>query len=125
MLYSKKGFTLVELIVVVIIVGILAAVAVPMMSSNIANAKRTEALAACGAIRTAEKCAFVEISNYVNFAAGAFGTNANINSYLRTGDLDGRYYKDGNYAVTSNNIIVTAGVEGAPAVNMNINGGIY
>ena len=125
MLRNKKGFTLIELIVVIIIVGILASVAVPMMTANVSNAKRTEALTACGAIRTAEKCVYAEISNYVNFAAGAIGTTANINNYIHTGDLNGRYYNDGCYAVTSNNILVTAGAESAPTVNMNINGNIY
>ena len=124
-LYSKKGFTLVELIVVVIIVGILASVAIPMMSGNIAQAKRTEAVAAAGAIRTAERAVFADTGNYVNFAAGAFGTTAVINSYLRTGDLNGKYYNDSCYRVTSNNVIVTAGMDGSPAVNMNINGNIY
>ena len=124
-LHSKRGFTLVELIVVVIIVGILASVAIPMMSGNISQAKRTEAVAACGAIRTSERAVFAETGNYVNFAAGAFGTTANINNYLRTGDLNGKYYKDGNYAVTSGNIIVTAGLDSAPAVNMDANGNLY
>ena len=124
-LHNKKGFTLVELIVVVIIVGILASVAIPMMSGNIAQAKRTEAVAAAGAIRTSERAVFAETGNYVNFAAGAFGTTAVINAYLRTGDLNGKYYNDTCYAVTSNNVIVTAGMDGSPKVNMNINGNIY
>lgn len=124
-LHNKKGFTLVELIVVVIIVGILASVAIPMMSGNIAQAKRTEAVASAGAIRTAERAVFAETGNYVNFAAGAFGTTAVINAYLRTGDLNGKYYNDTCYAVTSNNVIVTAGMDGSPKVNMNINGNIY
>ena len=125
MLYSKKGFTLVELIVVVIIVGILASVAIPMMSGNIAQAKRTEAVAAAGSIRTAERMIFVETGNYVNFAAGAFGATAVINNHLKAGDLNGKYYNDSCYAVTSNNVVVTAGMDGSPAVNMNINGNLY
>jgi general secretion pathway protein G len=39
MMYSKKAFTLVELLVVVMILGALAAIAVPRMISGATNAK--------------------------------------------------------------------------------------
>jgi type II secretory pathway pseudopilin PulG len=108
------------LIVVVIIVGILASVAIPMMSGNIAAAKKTEAISALGAIRTAERCIYAETNNYVNFASNP-GSVAGINTYLRTGDLNGRYYNDACFSVVTGTLInATNGSDGAPAAQMNL-----
>ncbi|KAF0285216.1 hypothetical protein BA899_05155 [Spiribacter sp. SSL99] len=48
----QKGFTLIELMIVVAIIGILAAVAVPAYSDYTVRAKVTEALTAAGAAKT-------------------------------------------------------------------------
>jgi len=64
MLFNKKSFTLIELIVVIKIVGVLAAVSVPIMQSIMRKAITTEALAAMGAIRTAERLYYVEHGRY-------------------------------------------------------------
>ncbi len=50
---NKKGFTMVELLVVLIIVAILAAVATPIYMANTRRAKASEAVAAMGLIRQA------------------------------------------------------------------------
>jgi len=54
MLKNKKGFTLIELMVVVIIVGILAAVAVPLYTGHVKKAMASEGVALLGSVRTAE-----------------------------------------------------------------------
>jgi prepilin-type N-terminal cleavage/methylation domain-containing protein len=50
---NKNAFTMVELLAVVLIVGILAAVAVPLMSGRIDSSKWSEGKAAMGTIASA------------------------------------------------------------------------
>ncbi len=53
MLKSKKGFTLIELMIVVAIIGILAAIAIPAYSNYSKKAKLTEVTHAMGAVGNA------------------------------------------------------------------------
>jgi type IV pilus assembly protein PilA len=48
----QQGFTLIELMIVVAIVGILAAIAIPAYQDYVARAKVSEAMAALGACKT-------------------------------------------------------------------------
>ncbi len=60
---NQKGFTMVELMVVVVIVGVLAAVAVPLYGKYVKNARVTEATARIGEVVTASKAWAIENSN--------------------------------------------------------------
>jgi type IV pilus assembly protein PilA len=51
MLRNKKGFTLIELMIVVAIIGILAAIAIPMYNANVNKAKLQEATDTLGAMK--------------------------------------------------------------------------
>ncbi len=61
---QRKGFTLVELMVVVLIVGILAAVSIPLLSGRIDSSKWSEGNAGAGTIRTAVRAYYAETLNF-------------------------------------------------------------
>ncbi len=61
---NKKGFTLIELMIVVAIIGILAAIAIPNFLTYQCKAKQSEAKSNLGAIRVSQEAYFAEYDNY-------------------------------------------------------------
>lgn len=54
---NKKGFTLLEIIIVIIIVGVLASLALPRFFSTVEYSRSTEALSSVSAVRQSmERC---------------------------------------------------------------------
>jgi prepilin-type N-terminal cleavage/methylation domain-containing protein len=82
---SKRAFTMVELMVVVLIVGILAAVAVPLMSGRVDSAKWSEGKAALGTIASALRAYAAE--------KGTFTSTPSLSTIgITDNDLDGTYF---------------------------------
>ncbi len=63
---NRKGFTLIELMVVVLIVGILSSIALPQYQKAIKKARATEAITVGKKILEAEKVYFLENQEYTS-----------------------------------------------------------
>jgi len=103
---GRKGFTLVELMVVILIIGILAAVSVPIMRGRIDSAKWSEANNACGTIRTSVRAYVSEKGpNYPNYSEieGSLAASGSVASLLGFGDtdLDSTYFNQGDYVISN------------------------
>jgi prepilin-type N-terminal cleavage/methylation domain-containing protein len=94
-LHAKKGFTLIELMIVVAIIGILAAIAIPNFLKYQAKSKQSEAKMNLGSMGTSAESYHAEKDTY---AAGV-ATDAKGNNPLGwgvTGTARYDYYYDGS-----------------------------
>jgi len=66
---SEKGFTLIELMIVVAIIGILASIAIPQFSAYRARAFNSSAVADLRNIATGEEAYYIDNQTYVNLPA--------------------------------------------------------
>jgi len=94
---SRKGFTLIELMVVIFIVGILAAVAVPLMRGRIDSAKWSEGRAIMGTVATGLRAHIAEEGS----AFSAVPTLLELG--FAANDLDGTYFKGGESGAVGSN----------------------
>jgi type IV pilus assembly protein PilA len=74
MLTNNKGFTLIELMIVVAIIGILAAIAIPNFMAYQCKAKQSEAKSNLGNIRSMQEAYFAEYDTYNGLTTVGFST---------------------------------------------------
>jgi len=97
---KNSGFSLVELMIVIVIIGVLAAVAVPIYSNNVMKAKMSEADAAMGSIRTQLRVYYGENGEYPTEATAIYVLDADWMNFT-TGELTGKYFTDSSYTYIS------------------------
>ena len=97
----KSAFTLIELVLVVIIVGILASLALPMFGKTFEVTKANEAVAALHQIRTGERIYRQETNTYwASFGVTPRDHIDNINATLRL-FLDRRDNRNWDYSIVT------------------------
>ena len=90
---KRGGFTLVELMIVIIVVGILAAVAIPMYQVMPQRSRGTEAATALGLGRSAMRVYYAELGTFEN-ASFTDGARVTTGDLLGVSDFDllGKYF---------------------------------
>ncbi len=138
---SQKGFTLIELMIVVAIIGILAAIAIPNFLKYQAKSRQSEAKTNLGAIFVAESAffgersyfgAFNEIgwtltgtSNRYTYVGPAAGGGVGVNTSAGTTQGVDICYSNAGCAPSGGTLVAyNAGSTGAPAAATNT-GGAY
>ena len=98
---KQQGFTLIELMIVVAIIGILAAIAIPAYQDYTIRAQVSEGLNLAGGAKAA-------VSEYT-MDTGDFPTDNAEAGLAAAGDIDGKYVTD----VTVANGLITVGFGGS------------
>lgn len=104
---NKKGFSLIELIIVTIVVGVLAAAAIPIMRGYIKYSIKIEAITAMQVLRVSENIYYAKYGAY--YWQPYEGANGNPDRFvpigLRGSDLTGTYFSHHCYSVGSGGAI--------------------
>ncbi len=96
---SSKGFTLIELMIVIAIIGILAAIAIPQFAKYRTKAYNAAAESDLRNIMTAEEATYADMQTYAKFAASSgpgpvTNPQGYVNGKLQAVNLDAKLSKN-------------------------------
>jgi len=112
---KAKGFTLVELVIVIVIVGILSIVAVPIYRGYTRKAMASEGRALLGTIQTAQKVYYTEFAKFATIA------NTNFTTIIDVDARPNKYFR--SFAVSASGddwSASTSGVDSASGISITI-----
>jgi type IV pilus assembly protein PilA len=113
----QKGFTLIELMIVVAIIGILAAIAIPAYQNYTIRSQVTEGMNLANAVETGVAEYFANTGNWPStmVMAGGDGTNLPSGKYTKSVNVSGAglititYGNQVNNAITNGTLVLTPG----------------
>lgn len=86
---AQKGFTLIELMIVVAIIGILAAIAIPQYQTYVAKSQVSRVMSETGSLRTAAEACLLDGRTTITAAGGTPGANDCVIGDTASNLLDG------------------------------------
>ena len=119
-LKNAKGFTLLEILVVVVILATLAGLATPMYTKSLDSSKRAEAVAVLGSVRSSEVRYFQENATYTTLFSNLDYDPTVAASYAPDQFASRKF----NYVINTGNttaLLVTATLISAPTKTVTIN----
>ena len=109
---AQKGFTLIELMIVIAIIGILAAIALPAYQDYTARAQATEGLKATAGLQT-DIAVYTADKGALPDADAVTGTGAAMPIVTQAKALKGKYFTTNGVNVLENGVISVTFSDGA------------
>ena len=114
--YSHKGYTLIELMIVIAIIGILVTTAIPIYYNYMGRAQVTEGITATSGLRNDIAAWLWEKKTFPDGTAVAITGNIGQQAY----DLEGKYIRNHGVSVTADTGVVTIEFDSGVVANKNL-----